>query len=147
MLCFCRKVKLYCKTRNYGPIQILAPLAKLLLSAKINNAPTIFHMYQIMSSCKTIISLYRSVCLRKCYRVPSILFVYTITQVKGIAYRVRVSAQTLINLFNFDCFLVPLISALNFDFSQCHLHLALGVKNRIQRGDRLNMIDHNTFDQ
>lgn len=47
----------YCKTRKYGTIQILAPLAQIPLSAKFNSAPTMFQMYSISSSLKTINSI------------------------------------------------------------------------------------------
>lgn len=38
-------LNLYCKTRKYGALLILAPLAQLPPSAKINSAATNFHMY------------------------------------------------------------------------------------------------------
>lgn len=40
----------YCKTRKYGTIQILVPLAQIPHSAKFNSAPTMFQMYSISSS-------------------------------------------------------------------------------------------------
>lgn len=47
----------YCKTRKYGTIQILAPFSQIPLSAKFNSAPTMFQMYSISSSLKTINSI------------------------------------------------------------------------------------------
>nr|XP_019924668.2 E3 ubiquitin-protein ligase Trim36 [Crassostrea gigas] len=41
--CKVKKIK-YCKTRKYGAVQILAPLAQLPSRPKINSAPTIFYI-------------------------------------------------------------------------------------------------------